>query len=255
MRWRHGSWTRRRSPRPGATGQNGVPPDRGHTALVTGGNRGLGLEAARQLAAAGLRVVLTSRDPDAGRAAAERLGGGVEHVQLDVTDESSVDACAMELEGRGVDVDVLVNNAGVLLDEGRGALRLDEPTLRATFEANFFGPFGTCRRFLPPMIERGYGRVVNVSSGAGQITEMTSYAPAYSVSKAALNALTRQYALAAGGGVKVNAMCPGWVRTDMGGSAAPRSVGEGADTIGWLATLPADGPTNGFFRDRRPIAW
>ncbi|HEY1358385.1 MAG TPA: SDR family NAD(P)-dependent oxidoreductase [Thermoleophilaceae bacterium] len=222
-----------------------MPPER--TALVTGGNRGIGLEAARQLAAAGLRVVLTSRDADAGRAAADDLG--VDYAQLDVTDAASVDELA------DMEIDVLVNNAGVLLDEGRGMLDLDEHTLRATFEANFFGPFRTCARLLPGMVERGYGRVVNVSSGAGQITKMTSYSPAYSISKAALNAMTRQFALAAAGDVKVNAMCPGWVHTDMGGSAAPRSPEEAADTIVWLATLPADGPTNGFFRDRRPLDW
>jgi NAD(P)-dependent dehydrogenase (short-subunit alcohol dehydrogenase family) len=229
-----------------------VPPDR-RTALVTGGNRGIGFAAAEGLAAAGLRVVLTSRDAEAGRSAADRLG--VEHAQLDVTDEASLERCVAELDGREIEVDVLVNNAGVLLDEGHGVLELDEPTMRATFEANFFGPFRTCRRLVPPMVERGYGRVVNVSSGAGQITDMTSYSPAYSISKAALNALTRQFALGAPADVKVNAMCPGWVRTDMGGSAAPRSPEEAADTIVWLATLPADGPTNGFFRDRRPIAW
>jgi NAD(P)-dependent dehydrogenase (short-subunit alcohol dehydrogenase family) len=213
-----------------------VPPER--TALVTGGNRGLGFETAKELAAAGLRVVLTSRDPAAGKEAAELLG--VEHVQLDVSSEESV---------------VLVNNAGVLLDEGRGVLELDERTLTATLEVNFFGPFRTSIHLLPAMVERGYGRVVNVSSGAGQITEMTSYSPAYSVSKAALNAMTRQFALGVRGDVKVNAACPGWVRTDMGGPAAPRSPEQGVDTILWLATLPADGPSNGLFRDRGPIAW
>jgi NAD(P)-dependent dehydrogenase (short-subunit alcohol dehydrogenase family) len=229
-----------------------VPPETA-TALVTGGNRGLGFEAARQLAAAGLKVVLTSRDPEAGRVAAEQLG--VDHVQLDLSDETSVERCMGELQGRGLEVDVLVNNAGVLLDEGRGVFDVDEPTLRATFEANFFGPFRTCSLLVPAMVERGYGRVVNVSSGAGQITEMTSYSPAYSMSKAALNALTRQFALGVHGDVKVNAMSPGWVRTDMGGPSAPRSPEEAADTIVWLATLPADGPSNGFFRDRRPFAW
>jgi NAD(P)-dependent dehydrogenase (short-subunit alcohol dehydrogenase family) len=219
------------------------------TALVTGGNRGIGLEACRQLAAAGLEVVLTSRDPDAGRRAADSLG--LPWARLDVTDPESVADCAREHP----EVDVLVNNAGVLLDEGRPVLELDEPTLRATVEANFYGPFRTCRAWLPGMVARGYGRLVNVSSGAGSITRMDTYAPAYSVSKAALNALTRKLALGLSGDVKVNAMSPGWTRTDMGGPAASRSVEEGAETIVWLATLPEDGPTGGFFYDHASAAW
>ena len=153
-------------------------------------------------------------------------------------------------------MDVLVNNAGVLLDRG-GVLALADETLSQTLEVNLLGPLRTARAFMPPMLDRGYGRVVNVSSGAGAICEtVSSYSPAYSVSKTALNMLTRKLAVAArDGDVKVNAMCPGWVRTDMGGQSAPRSVEEGVDTLVWLATLPADGPTNGFFRDRRPAAW
>jgi NAD(P)-dependent dehydrogenase (short-subunit alcohol dehydrogenase family) len=225
-----------------------------HTALVTGANRGIGFEAARQLADAGLDVVLTSRDPGAGAEAAERLGARYE--QLDVADPESVDRCAERLRSAGVKIDVLVNNAGVLLDAGEGALRIPDELLRATLEVNLFGPLRTSGAFIPGMIERGYGRVVNVSSGAGQITETSSYAPAYSISKAALNMLTRKTALAADrGDVKVNAMCPGWVRTDMGGPGAPRSVEDAVDTLVWLATLPPGGPTNGFFRDRRPISW
>jgi NAD(P)-dependent dehydrogenase (short-subunit alcohol dehydrogenase family) len=224
------------------------------TALVTGANRGIGLEAARQLAEAGLDVVLTSRDPAAGAAAADRLG--LRYERIDVADAGSVDDCAARLRSAGVEVDVLVNNAGVLLDAGGDPLSVSDELLRRTLEVNLFGPLRTSRAFVPAMIERGYGRVVNVSSGAGQITETSSYAPAYSISKAALNMLTRKTAIAAGrGDIKVNAMCPGWVRTDMGGPAAPRSVAEAADTLVWLATLPADGPTNGFFRDRRPISW
>jgi NAD(P)-dependent dehydrogenase (short-subunit alcohol dehydrogenase family) len=229
------------------------------TALVTGANRGIGFEAARQLRRAGLDVVLTGRDADAVPDAGERLrdeGLAVRVELLDVADARSVDDCAARLRHAGVEVDVLVNNAGALLDAGGGALQVDDELLRKTLEVNLFGPLRTARAFLPAMLARGYGRVVNVSSGAGQITEASSYAPAYSVSKAALNALTRQLALAARrGDVKVNAMCPGWVRTDMGGRSATRSPEEAVDTIIWLATLAADGPTNGFFRDRRPLAW
>jgi NAD(P)-dependent dehydrogenase (short-subunit alcohol dehydrogenase family) len=221
--------------------------------LVTGANRGIGLEAARQLANAGLDVVLTARDSDAGRTAAKRLG--VRFEQLDVSSEASVRDCAARLEREGIAVDVLVNNAGVL--KSGGIIDVDDELMWQTLEVNLLGPLRTARTFMPGMIDRGYGRVVNVSSGAGSLTEATPYTPAYSISKAALNMLTRHLAFAAEGhgDVKVNAMCPGWVRTDMGGQGAPRSVAEGADTLVWLATLPADGPTNGFFRDRQPAAW
>jgi NAD(P)-dependent dehydrogenase (short-subunit alcohol dehydrogenase family) len=223
------------------------------TALVTGANRGIGREAARLLAAAGLDVVLTARDGEAGRAAAADLGLRFE--QLDVAGAESVRACAQRLERDGVAVDVLVNNAGVL--RSGGILDVEDGVLRDTLEVNLLGPLRTARAFMPGMIERGYGRVVNVSSGSGSLTEASPYSPVYSISKTALNMLTRQLAFAAEGrgDVKVNSVCPGWVRTDMGGGAAPRSPAEGADTIVWLATLPADGPSNGFFRDRRPAAW
>jgi NAD(P)-dependent dehydrogenase (short-subunit alcohol dehydrogenase family) len=229
------------------------------TALVTGANRGIGLEAARQLGRAGLRVVVTARDVGAAVETAERLRGeglDVLHGHLDVSEPGGVDLLAARLADDGVHVDALVNNAGVLLDEGGSALDITDDLLRDTLEVNFFGPLRTSRAFLPGMVERGYGRVVNVSSGAGQIADMTSYSPAYSISKAALNALTRQLALAVPSEeVKVNSVCPGWVRTDMGGPSAPRSAEDAVDTIVWLATLPEDGPTNGFFRDRRPISW
>jgi NAD(P)-dependent dehydrogenase (short-subunit alcohol dehydrogenase family) len=225
------------------------------TALVTGGNRGIGYEACRQLARAGLRVVLTARDAARGEGAAGALrdeGLKVLFEQLDVTDGGSVEACARRLSDAGTDIDVLVNNAGVYPTEG--VFPVDEETFRRALEINTLGPFRTCRAFVPAMVRRGYGRVVNVSSGGGSFGEGIGPV-AYGASKAALNALTVKVAEAARGDVKANAMCPGWVRTDMGGAGAPRSPEQAADTLVWLATLPPDGPNGGFFRDRRPIPW
>jgi NAD(P)-dependent dehydrogenase (short-subunit alcohol dehydrogenase family) len=153
-------------------------------------------------------------------------------------------------------VDVLVNNAAVLLGENDDVLSIPALDYRSTFATNLFGVIEVCRAFVPAMARTGYGRVVNVSSGAGQLATMSTYAPAYSMSKAALNAFTRILAdTHRANGILVNAADPGWVRTDMGGPSAPRSPQEGADTIVWLATLPDDGPTGGFFRDRRTIDW
>lgn len=228
-------------------------------ALVTGANRGIGYEICRQLGAAGMTVILTARDPQKGQSAADALrseGHNIVYQQLEVADAVSVNAARDVVRSRFGRLDVLVNNAAILLDEGRSVFNVDVETLRRTLEVNVLGAFIVSQAFIPLMRENGYGRVVNVSSGAGSITEMGSYAPAYSTSKAALNAMTRIFAnVVDGRTIKVNAMCPGWVQTDMGGRGAPRSPAEGADTALWLATLPADGPHNGFFRDRRPIAW
>jgi NAD(P)-dependent dehydrogenase (short-subunit alcohol dehydrogenase family) len=154
-------------------------------------------------------------------------------------------------------IDILVNNAGILVDR-RGASVLDVPveTMRATFETNSYAPLQISQALVPLMRERGYGRIVNVSSGLGQLESIGDGTPAYRASKAALNVLTLMLAAATkGSGILVNSMCPGWVRTDMGGANATRSVEKGAETAVWLATLPDDGPTGGFFRDRKPIAW
>lgn len=217
------------------------------TALVTGGNRGIGLEVCRQLRAAGLDVVLTARDPALAAAAARDLGARPE--QLDVTDPDSVAACAERL--RDVEVDVLVNNAGSY--PTTPLLRVDEAELTAAVQVNTLGPWRLCRAFVPAMRDRGYGRVVNVSTGYAHFD--SPGAGAYGFAKTALNVLTRMVAAEAGPDVLVNAADPGWVATRMGGAGAPTTVGDGADTIVWLATLPDGGPTDGYFERRRAIAW
>jgi NAD(P)-dependent dehydrogenase (short-subunit alcohol dehydrogenase family) len=177
-------------------------------------------------------------------------------VQLDVTNVDTISAARRTIGEQVGSVDVLVNNAALLLGESDDVLAISADDYRRTFETHVFGMVEVCRAFVPPMTRARYGRVVNVSSGAGQLATTSSYAPAYAMSKAALNAFTRILAdTYRADGVLVNAVDPGWVRTDMGGPSAPRSPQEGADTIVWLATLPDDGPTGGFFRDRRAIEW
>ncbi len=233
---------------------------RKRVALVTGANRGLGLETSRQLLASEMTVVMAGRDQAALQRARNTLDEDARAsslaVPIDVTDAHSIEAAYRIVRERVGSVDVLVNNAAVLLFENEDVLSIPASAYRQTFETNVFGVIDVCRTFLPDMLHRRYGRVVNVSSGAGQLATMTTYAPAYSISKAALNAFTRILASTYGeAGVLVNAVDPGWVRTDMGGPSAPRSLQEGTDTIVWLATLPDDGPSGKFFHDRRAIHW
>jgi len=229
------------------------------TAIVTGANRGIGFETCRQLAGLGYRVVLTSRDVSQGMAAAERLlqqGSDVIYRPLDVTSHLHVMDLFHYVRRNFGGADVLVNNAAVYPDEGRAPLEVEVEVYRTTMDANLYGPLRLCRAFMPLMLESGYGRVVNVSSGSGQISSMVADTPSYRLSKLALNGLTLMLAdEVRGSNVLVNAVCPGWVRTEMGGPTAPRSVEQGADGVVWLATLPDDGPSGGFFRDRQPIEW
>ena len=226
-------------------------------ALVSGGNRGIGREVARQLEGLGYTVVIGSRDLARGKKAAEELGEHVVAVQLDVTDNESIERSIASIGDEFGRLDVLVNSAGII---GGGwstsAVDSNLDEVREVLDTNLFGAWRLTQAALPLMRQNGYGRIVNISSGMGQLSDMGGHSPAYRVSKTGLNALTRMLtAELAEENILVNSVCPGWVRTDMGGSNATRSVEDGADTPVWLATLPDDGPRGGFFRDREPIPW
>ena len=217
------------------------------TALVTGGNRGIGLAIAEGLTAKDIRVIIGARDLAAGQEAAEKVGGDA--IQLDMADPASVFDAVYEA---GRNVDIVINNAGVLFDERL----IDDPKgFETSMAVMVHGPYHLIRALAPNMVERGWGRIINVSSEWGSFADGLGGPNAYGVAKAALNALTLRLSRELPPSVKINAMCPGWVRTRMGGPGATRSPEEGADTALWLATLPEDGPTGGFFRDRKPIAW
>jgi NAD(P)-dependent dehydrogenase (short-subunit alcohol dehydrogenase family) len=205
----------------------------------------------RQLAQGGHRVLLGSRDPAKGTRAARQVGGEITPVQLDVADPESVRAAAAGLDR----LDVLVNNAAILYDTWQRGVDADLDQVREAFETNLLGAWCVTQACLPLLRRSSAARIVNVSSGAGALHDMGGGTPAYRTSKAALNALTRILAAELRGErILVNAVCPGWVATDMGG-AGGRPVQQGAAGIVWAATLPDDGPTGGFFRDQRPIAW
>ena len=232
-------------------------PDR-LVAIVTGGNRGIGHEICKELSRAVCNVVLTSRNEEEGRRAVAKLHqyDNVAYRRLDVTDSKDIANLRdwiLKTYGR---VDILINNAGVYLDEGVSVFDVDENIMQDTFAVNFYGAFHMCRAFVPIMRQNGYGRIVNVSSGYGAMSEMGGYVAAYRISKAALNALTLIMANELrDGNIKVNSVCPGWVRTDMGGGMAPISPEAAAKDIVHFALVDAKGPTGGFFRHKKPIQW
>jgi NAD(P)-dependent dehydrogenase (short-subunit alcohol dehydrogenase family) len=225
-------------------------------AVVSGGNRGIGLEVVRRLAAMEWEVVLGARDPEKGETARRGLGApSVTVLPLDVADPEAAPRLAAAVSARFGRCDALINNAAVHYDDWETATQADFRIVREAFEINVFGAWRLAAALIPLMRVRRYGRIVNVSSEAGSLSSMGAAAPAYATSKAALNALTRVLAAELRGtGILVNAVCPGWVATDMGG-AGGRPVAEGAAGVVWAATLPDDGPTGGFFRDGRPLPW
>jgi NAD(P)-dependent dehydrogenase (short-subunit alcohol dehydrogenase family) len=227
-------------------------------ALVTGANRGIGLEIARQLAARGLRVFLGIRDPLRGMATADKLaaiGARVVPITLDVADPASITAAVQEFSEQTDRLDVLVNNAAILEDDALTILEITADHFDRVMRTNVRGPMLVTQAFWP-FLSNARGRVINVSSGAGSLAEGGANIPIYGVSKTALNSLTRKFALTgAADGIVVNSICPGWVRTDMGGPQAERSVEQGADTAVWLATEAPRKLTGKFFRDRKEIAW
>jgi NAD(P)-dependent dehydrogenase (short-subunit alcohol dehydrogenase family) len=227
--------------------------------FITGANRGIGLETARQLARRGFNVIIAARDEGTGREAAQAIsaeGGKAVFLPLDVSSSDSIQAAAGELSRIAGHLDVLINNAGIYPDQGLTVLTLPRARLDQTFQTNTFGPLEVTQAFLPLLRKAAAARVINVSSGYGQLDGLSPDVPSYCLSKLALNGLTLMLSRALEAErIAVNSMCPGWVRTDMGGPDADRSVEEGADTAVWLADEAPHGLTGRFFRDRQEIPW
>jgi NAD(P)-dependent dehydrogenase (short-subunit alcohol dehydrogenase family) len=228
-------------------------------ALITGSNRGIGLETANQLAQRGFLVVVAARDEQSANRAVKMIesrGGKAAFLPLDVSNSDSVRSAATQFAAIASRLDVLINNAGIYPDEGVTILTLSRNGLNHTFQTNTFGPLEVTQAFLPFLRQATAARVINVSSGCGQLQGLLPDVPSYCLSKLALNGLTIMLAAALrADGIAVNSMCPGWVRTDMGGANATRSVAEGADTAVWLATDAPHELTGKFFRDRAEISW
>jgi NAD(P)-dependent dehydrogenase (short-subunit alcohol dehydrogenase family) len=228
-------------------------------ALVTGGNRGIGYELVKQMALKGFKVILASRNPETGHVAAQKLKESnldVSFVEMDVENQESISQAAIAVNERYGRLDVLINNAGVYLDKNEKLLNMGPSILEGTMATNFFGAYHVIRSFIPLMEKRGYGRIINVSSEYGAMSDM-SYpgVGAYKLSKFSLNGLTRLVAAEISGDIKINAVDPGWVSSDMGGPSAPRTPKQAAQSILWLATIGHEGPNGGFFRDGKQIDW
>jgi NAD(P)-dependent dehydrogenase (short-subunit alcohol dehydrogenase family) len=225
--------------------------------LITGANRGIGFEVARQLAGRGFHVIISARSEQAGQEAQRKLekAGKISMLVLDVSDSKSIAGAASRFAPIG-QLDALVNNAGIYPDEGVSILTVSREQMVRTFQTNTFGALEVTQAFLPYLKKSPAPRVINFSSGLGQIEGLSSGIPSYCLSKLALNGVTIMLAEALKPHrITVNSMCPGWVRTDMGGSSAPRSVEQGADTAVWLVTEADAGFTGKFFRDRKEIPW
>jgi NAD(P)-dependent dehydrogenase (short-subunit alcohol dehydrogenase family) len=244
-----------------------MKPESRKVALVTGANKGIGFEIAGQLAQRGITVLIGARAEQRGTAARDRLraqGGDVHFMPIDVTDPTTIHAAMGRIKDEFRRLDILVNNAGIMIDPETRLLELAAALFQNTLETNCFGPLLLSQASVPLMMANHYGRIVNISSVLGSLTDIanpdSAYAqvlsPAYRLSKTVLNGITVLLAKELHGtNILVNSACPGWVRTDMGGSRAPLSPEQGADTPVWLATLPDDGPTGGFYRERQPIPW
>ncbi len=226
------------------------------TVLITGANRGIGFQTAKELAGRGFQVFLGARDRRSGETAAAMIGGSVEVCQIDVNDSASIAAAAKSFAVKSETLDVLVNNAGIYPDKGLSILNVSRERLVDTFQINTFGPIIVAQAFLPLLKKSRDARIINVSSGYGQLDGLSPQVPSYCLSKLALNGVTIMLADAlAADNIAVNSVCPGWVRTDMGGADADRSVEEGADTIVWLASEAPHKLSGKFFRDRAEIPW
>ncbi|HUL42379.1 MAG TPA: SDR family oxidoreductase [Burkholderiales bacterium] len=226
--------------------------------VVTGGNRGIGFEMCRQLASRGAHVVLTARNPQAGEQAVEKLTAQKLSVQfhpLEVTEPESILALRNFLQQTFGLLDVLINNAGVISDDDGSGLEVKLSAVRATLETNTLAPLILSQTLVPLLKRSGSGRIVNISSGMGALTDMGGGHAAYRISKSALNAVTKILAAELRGGIAVNSVCPGWVKTDMGGPNAKRDVSQGAETAVWLALEAPHDLTGNFLRDRKVIPW